>query len=367
MACLSAVVTAKAGNLPPIGKVHIGNRYGQTQPQLATKDGGKSPLATGGFFVAPEGNIMTGSDAAADLQGGILHVYPGSVSEAIVEKTRIAGTRSKFKLKLDLDELAELPAEVRAALIAQQIYKDFDAEFANPAFNIASITAHQIVTWFAWNQDADGSPRESKSSKPNEKWLVSYVGWHEVVPELAELGWLRFAFDAGVTPGDLKAWGVNPFTIIQLEWWQRREGESLIWQHVRAARNGWGTRYLSAAVRDVYRNLLKFVDQPGVPQRFIDVFAVELQEVRDLIAFFSDDAEPLSTERQAEWSRAFLDCGISRITPDAVGRFSFYLPAGFKDGNLRRPLEQVARGLELIGVEPKDWAEFDVARFGRAV
>lgn len=310
---------------------------------------------------------MSGSDAVADLSGGILHSFTGSVPNLIVNETKIARKRSGITLPIDIDSLDELPAEVRAALIAQHLYRDFEPEFANPAFRIAGITAHQIVTWFDWIESVDGAPKDNKALAPNQKWLVGYVGWHESVPHLQELAWLRHAFDAGATSGDLLAWGVHPFTVIQLEWWQRRKGESLIWQHVRAARNGWGTRYLSAAVRDVYRNLISFVDRPDTPPRFIEEFARELQEVRDLLAFFSPDAPKLSDARQAEWSNAFLEAGIKRIAPDSIGRFSLYLKGGFKDGNLRQPLELVARGLEQQGVEPSDWANFDVARFGRAV
>lgn len=310
---------------------------------------------------------MTGSDAIGDLSGGISHTFTGSVPELIVSETKIARKRSDIVLPLNFDEIEEQPAEVRAALIAQHLYRDFEPEFANPAFRIAGITANQIVTWFDWIQSVDGAPKDHKSLAPNEKWLVGYVGWHEAVPFLQELAWLRFAFDAGATPGDLLAWGVEPFTVIQLEWWQRREGETLIWQHVRAARNGWGTRYLSAAVRDVYRNLISFVDRPDTPTQFIETFASELQEVRDLLAFFSPETPRLSEARQAEWSKAFLDAGIKKIAPDAIGRFSQYMRGGFKDGNLRQPLELVARGLEQQGVGPSDWVDFDAAAFGRAI
>jgi hypothetical protein len=83
------------------------------------------------------------------------------------------------------------------------------------------------------------------------------------------------------------------------------------------------------------------------------------------LAFFADDVELLSAERQAEWAIAFGENGHLKILPDAVGRFGQYVPAALKRGVLRRPLEPVARYLESIGVTPETWRDFDETWFGR--
>ena len=303
---------------------------------------------------------MAAVDSLGDVSGGITHYWPALQSETIEDRFALSPARSGKALGIDLDFLGAQSAEIRAALVAYEIYEGFAPEFQTAAYRIAGMNARDIATRFDWSCELP----PSKDVK--DKWLVDYIGANEdLVKRLQELAWLRHAFESGVTGADLLDWGVSLFTVIQLTWWERRPGETRLSQHIRAIRNGWGLRYLEQSVRDTYRNLLLFIDKGDAPTEFLEKFATDLAEVRELQAFFSPNAITLSARRQAEWAKAFLDAGILKIAPDAIGQFAHFLPASFKQGLLRKPLEPIARYLESVGVEPKDWADFDSAFFGR--
>jgi hypothetical protein len=301
---------------------------------------------------------MAAVDVIGSADGGVIHIWPAAQSESIAERLVIAPERSEIKLSLDQDFLHPLPIELRASLIAHELEDHFAGELGTHGVRLATLSAREIVSRFPWNS----GKREEDHTK---KWLVDYFGEpSKVVPALQELSWLRFALDSGATPADLEAWGVHRFTIAQLIWWQRRPGETRLSQHIRAIRNGWGLRYLDETVRDQYRNLFKFIDD--APPQWLERFSVDLDEIREVQDFFAEDAQTLSKERQAEWAAAFLEAGLTKIAPDATGRYAYFLPASFKLGILRKPLEPIARYLETIDVTPSTWADFDQSWFGRS-
>lgn len=302
---------------------------------------------------------MANVDFVGDTSGGITHYWPGRLSDRIEGEAKLSPALSGKELPFPLDFLGDQAAEVRAALIAYELYDGYEPEFWTRAYKIAGINARFIASvWDPTVLTGDGKDH-------SKKWLVGYTGATEnVVGRLQELAWLRHAIGAGATPADLVSWGVDKFTVIQLQWWERRENETRLSQHIRAIRNGWGLRYLEAAVRDVYRNLLQTVDAQQ-PTEFIAEWETELAEVRELQTFFSPDTALLSDKDQKEWAKAFFAAGIEKIAPDAWGQFAHFLPASFKEGVLRKPLEPIARYLQSTGVGPGDWANFDASWFGR--
>ena len=305
---------------------------------------------------------MSVNDAIGEFAGGVTYLWPGDANDQILENFEFPTERSDIQLTIDLEFLKRQSPEIAAALIAEELYRDFRPEFNTDGYRLASINARDIVARFPWN-----SADEKPDLPDSQKWFVEWTGAEErVVLRLQELAWLRYAFDAGATAADLLAWGVDPFTVIQLVWRQRKPGETLLARHIRAIRNGWGLRWLEETSLDTYRNLIKFVDQGAAGEAFLSTFEANLTEVRELLAFFADDAQLLSPERQTEWAIAFGENQHLRILPDAVGRFGQYVPAALKRGVLRRPLEQIARYLESIGVTPETWPNFDDTWFGRA-
>jgi len=342
-----------------------GAYVGETEKAPSTEDGktdgGTAPDIPRGLFRSPRKQWcqMADIDFIGDATGGLTHYWPGRLSEKLEDQASIPDARSGKKLFLDQDLLDSFAAEIRAAVIAHNIYIDYKAEFWTPAYNIAGINARDIATRFSRSEwTGDGTTNA-------EKWLIGYTGAsEEIVGFLQELAWLRSALSAGATQADLLAWGVSKFTVVQLGWWERKPGETRLSQHIRAIRNGWGLRYLDQSVRDVYGNLIRTVDAQQ-PAEFIERWSDDLTDVRALLAFFDEDTPTLSDTAQAAWAKAFLDAGITKIAPDAWGQFAHFLPASFKAGELRKPLEPIARYLESIGVGPKDWAGFDESWFGR--
>lgn len=304
---------------------------------------------------------MANVDQIGDASGGIIHYFPALQSERIAEaNTPIDPTRSDIELTFDLKWIRHQAPAVRAALIAYVVYRGRNIEFNTGAYTLAGLASGTIVEEYF-------KGRESVKEKTNaDKLLVDFFGiGNVVVPSLQELAWLQYALDFGATPGDLVEWGVSELTVIQLQWWKRREGESRLQQHIRAERNGWWLRALAKAVRDSYRNLLKFSDNGTSPEWFATEFRADLDEVLELMAFFDEDAERLPADKQAAWCEAFQSVPFSKLLPDATGRYQHFLPGAFSQGTLRQDVEIIARYLEKIGVQPSDWAAFDESLFGR--
>ena len=326
---------------------------------MSNEDGGTAPELPGAFAFPGESRCQLADIGSP--KGGLTHLWPGRLSDEIEETFKIPKKRGKIALQTDLEFLDQHAPAIKAALIAREIYDGFNPEFNTGAYRLASILSGDIVARFEWEPGHDPEQPES------EKWFIDFLGQNDFISSsLQELAWLQYAFDAGATAADLEAWGVRKFTIIQLIWWQRREGETRLQQHIRAIRNGWGLRYLEQSVRDNYRNLLKFLDRAGADSDwFREKYAEDIAEVRELLAFFSDEAVTLSDEAQAAWCKAFVDAKVQKIAPDAWGQFAHFAPAAFMNGVLRKPLEPIARYLESIGVGPDEWADFDVNFFGR--
>ena len=294
---------------------------------------------------------MSIHDEIGDLSGGQLHLWNSERSEAIAKAFNPGTKRSGLTLDRDL---TGLPQEVIAAEIARNIYRDKALEFGTDTFHIASITSRNILEKFFEKQ------------KDDEKWFIGYFGsGQDVVPTISALGWLHQALEAGATPADLIAWGVEPFTVAQLVWWQAKPGETRLAQHVRALRNGWGLKYLAAAIRDNYGNLSRMIERGQVPDWFLEDFAEDIADVRELLDFFKDQSradekpnEPiaqLTPEQKAEWAKAFHDAGMKKISPDTRGRWAMYPLQALERGELREPLNTVARYFNQIGHKPQDW------------
>ena len=277
--------------------------------------GAPAPETSGAFaFPKKAWCQMAAVNFIGDVSGGITHYWPALLSETIEERFTLPPARSGKTLNVDLDYLDEQSAEIRAALIAFELYDGFSPDFGTAAYRIAGINARDVASRFDWRES------RPENQQPQDKWLVDYMGANEdIVKKLQELTWLRHALEAGATPADLVEWGVSLFTVIQLTWWERREGETRLSQHIRAIHNGWGLRYLEQSARDTYRNLLQFIDKGAAPDAFLDRFESDLADVRELQVFFAEETETLSDARQAEWAKAFLDAGIIKVAPDAWG------------------------------------------------
>jgi hypothetical protein len=299
--------------------------------------------------------IMSIHDEIGDMSGGQSHLWRGERRTAIVEANKFDPTRSGITLKGDY---SELPQEALAAAIASELYEEFTI-LGSSAGNIVSHIARETLG--------------QALAKQPEKPLVGYFGSSlQIVPTAAAVGWLSYAFDAGATEADLLEWGVDVFVVIQLKWWQRREGETLLNQHVRALRNGWVLPWLGAAARDAYRNLYAFID--GFPQHWKDENAVELAQIDELFAFFgtglkgneTPNPETLPEAEARAWALAFAAADVELIAPDARGRWGMLPKQGLASGELREPAYTVARYLKKLGHQPADWpVAFGADYFGR--
>jgi len=314
-------------------------------------------------------------DVIASLKGDITICWGRETQRELVERNQLPTTRSNTDLGLDADFLASQEPEIRAAIIAKALYGEAEGEFNTEAHVLAAVSARLISTYHRHDASEaipDIPPVQlsyaDRSAAP-KVWLVDYfAGSKAATRDLQEVAWLRFAFDFGATPGDLLAWGVSEFAVLQLIWWQRRDGESILQQHIRALRNGWAVRYLSAAVRSEYQALLTMIDAGNrAPEWFLNRYEAEIAQLRELRDFFDVDTARLAPSRAGEWAQAFLAAGLTKATPDAIGKLGWYLSASFKNEQLNLPFEYVARYLEGIGETPESWAQFDeVAFFGRA-
>lgn len=294
---------------------------------------------------------MSIHDEIGDLSGSQIHYWPGERTRSIVEQFKFSTERSAIQLDRDV---SALEPEIRAAEIARSLYQDHDAEFGTEAFTLAAIRARTIASLI--------DPPFDKSAP---KQLVGFIGQkHFLVQWAQELAWLSFAFDFGATEADLLAWGVDEFVVIQLLWWQKRNNETRLQQHIRALRNGWALPALSLTVRDAYANLIRFVDKGQVPGAMIEHFAADFDEVRELLDFFGENAEQLSESKIKQWAEAF-EKNVEFIAPDARGRWGSLPKVSLARGELRWPAVDLARFFERENVKPADLAKLDPAYFGR--
>lgn len=314
---------------------------------------------------------MSIQDEIGDLSGGQIHLWPGQRTEEIQAAFKVSDQRSSIELDRDIDDLLELEPEIRAAEIARNLCKGRYLEFMSETFKLASIRARTIATL---TDPSTLGKAEGKTDKEVDS-LVSFTGSNHVLVRYAqELAWLSYAFDAGANAADLEAWGVEPITIQQLLWWQRREGETLLRQHIRAERNGLALPWLAAAVRDTYGNLLRFVEKNAFPADALDQLADQIAQVRELLAFFevhwSSDKpkpEPLVTLTEDEvkaWAEAFV-ARVDFIAPDAKGRWASLPKVSLGRGELRGQALVIAKYFKHIGVSTAEFANLPADYFGR--
>jgi hypothetical protein len=287
---------------------------------------------------------MSIHDEIGDMSGGQSHLWNGERREAIVEANEFDPTCSGFELKGDY---SKLPLEARSAAIASEIYEEYSI-FDSTPMGVVRHIAREILA--------------QALGKQPEKQLVGYFGSSiNLVPQVSAVGWLCHAFVAGITEADLLEWGIDPFVVIQLKWWQRREGETILNQHIRAIRNGWALPWLEAAVRDSYRNLFAFKDRFAA--EWHERWAYEVKQIEELFEFFgvgpkgNEKATPAElTEADATaWAKAFAKADITLIAPDARGRWAMLPKQGLEGGQLREPVYTVARYLQQLGHKPTDW------------
>ena len=313
---------------------------------------------------------MSIHDEIGSMSGSQFHLWRSERASEIVAANQISPERSKLKVDLDLGELYP---ETGAAEIARIIYEGSAIEFGTESFRIARILANQ--TAFAASQPDRVEAFGFRKSDGEFKDLVGIVSQNdERVANGLTLGWLYYAFEVGATPGDLLNWGVNEFLVIQLQWWQRREGETLLNQHIRALRNGWGLPWLSKATRDNYGNLIREINRGNVPDQIQEHFKNEIAEVRELLTFFGEldlpnetknEPSRLSANRATEWANAFAK-SVHFIAPDAKGRWGSLPEVSLKAGELRGCAAPVARYLDELGYQPSDiGGKLTQAFFGR--
>ena len=297
---------------------------------------------------------MSINDEIGDMSGGQSHLWNGERRNAIVDAHKFDETRSGFELKGDY---SRLPQEALAGAIASEIFAEHSI-LESSAMPVVRHIAREMI--------------ERSFAVQPEKQLVAFFGSSmHVVPTVTALGWLSRAFDAGITEGDLIAWGVDPFVVIQLKWWQRQPGETLLNQHIRALRNGWALPWLAQAERDAYRNLYAFKYRFG--EAWATRQAEEIKQIDALFEFFGTgpkgdkkaEPEELSEKDAKAWAAAFAAEPIVKIAPDVRGRWAMLPKQGLDAGQLREPIYTVARYLQQIGTTPSDWASVPADFFVR--
>jgi hypothetical protein len=294
---------------------------------------------------------MSAHDEIGDLSGSQIHLWPSDRTRAIVEKFPFTKVRSNLKLDRDV---SKLEPEIRAAEIARSVYADNDGEFGTSALQLAAVRARTIASLI-----------DPPVHNDDPKEIIGFVGQkHYLVQWSQELAWLSFALEFGATDADLLAWGVDEFVVVQLIWWQRKPGETLLNQHVRALRNGWALPALAESVRDTYGNLLRFVEKGQVPEEMLKEFEVDFAQVRELIAFFEPQSTQLTDAQRKAWAKVF-EQNVEFIVPDAKGRWAMLPKVSLKKGELRWPTNDLARFFEYSKITPSELAGLEKDFFGR--
>lgn len=294
---------------------------------------------------------MATHDEIGDLSGSQIHLWPSERTRQIVENFSFTDARSGLKLDRDV---SELEPEIRAAEIARNVYADKDGEFGTSAMQLAAVRSRTIASLI-----------DPPVHNDDPKQIIGFVGQkHYLVQWAQELAWLSFALDLGATDADLLAWGVDDFVVVQLLWWQKLPGETLLNQHVRALRNGWALPSLAESIRDTYGNLIRFADKGKVPEDMLKEFEVEFAQVRELLAFFDEQSTPLADAQIKIWAKAF-EQNVEFFVPDAKGRWGMLPKVSLKNGELRWPMNEVARYFEHLQKAPKDLSALDAGFFVR--
>ena len=294
---------------------------------------------------------MSAHDEIGDLSGSQIHLWPSDRTRAIVKDFPFTKYRSKIQLDRDV---SHLEPEIRAAEIARNVYGDKDGEFGTSALQLAAIRARTMASLI-----------DPPFNKEDPKKIIGFVGQkHFLVQWAQELGWLSFALDLGATPADLLAWGVDEFVVVQLIWWQKDPGETLLDQHIRGLRNGWALPALSLSIRDTYENLMRFAEKNQIPQEMLDDYATGFAEVRELLEFFGPAHTELTIDQKKAWAKAF-EQNVEFVVPDAKGRWGSLPRVSLKNGELRWPTNDLARFFEYSKIGPSELAGLPRNFFGR--
>ena len=279
---------------------------------------------------------MSAGQQIGDPKGAIIHIWQSDLWQRILERNPI----QKDELDMGIDLVDGLPQEVLAGTIATEVYEGSTLELGNPTLKIIL----EVVRFAA-----------TKVESALEDRMVGYFGEPKYwLPQALSVGYLARIFDRGITPGQLQHLGISDQVIVQLMWWQRREGESLLAQQVRAELAGWCLPAIAAGYREVWGNLFRFLEKSEGAASFKEFHAEALAEISEVLTFFGNPVE-LSAEAQAAWANAFKD-DLEALLPDIYGQFSHFPKQVLAKGVLRQPLTTLARYLELRGVTSEQFA-----------
>ena len=283
--------------------------------------------------------------------GSQRHLFTGEHYDRVVEETDFGTDQSDIKIQLPAD-YQNLPREILAFHIAAQLYPERVEILNTAALTLAAQISRLIV---------------SEINETDERLVGFYATNGNFTSYAQEIAWLAFVFDTEVTPADLSDWGVSDITIAQLIWYRKKDSETYLDWQVRAIFNGWSLPWLAAAQRELWANLIRAIDRSD-PNWFTEEFALEIGQIREVLAFFSDQSEGASAadalevaktecalpwERQVAWANAFHQAGDAQ--PDAKGRWAMLPKGTLQSGVLMYPLTTLATWLETKGFEPSDW------------
>jgi hypothetical protein len=295
----------------------------------------------------PERGKMSSTQQSGSPSGSFTHLWNSDLGSQIAERHRFSGKRSKLALPIVNQDL---PIEAQLTTIAAQLNAESWLELGNNTFTILNKVAWQAV--------------ESAQLLEAKDRLIGYLTTPSFsLPQILSVAQLARVFDIGYTPADLLELGVPRDVIAQLCWWQLREGESLLSQHVRAELAGLSLPLVGFGYRAIWRHLFRFLGEDETSIAFVQAHEVELSEIRAVLSFFShedssggDTSEPKLTEsEQAKWALVF-NPELELLLPDLWGPFSHFPKDLISKGKLLRPLTTLARYLVSLGITPKDWS-----------
>lgn len=303
---------------------------------------------------------MSSGQQIGDMKGRQLHIWQTDLWGRILQANPIPPATSAH----DIQVAEGLPQELLAGVIASQVYEGSRLEVGNSTLKILVDVTRLAAT---------------KVESTVGDRLVGYFGdpkfW---MPQVLSVGYLARVFDCGITAADLLALGVDDQIVTQLTWWQRREGEGLLEQQVRAELAGWTLPAIALGYRETWGNLFRFLNAAEDAEGFREMHREALTEIEAVLDFFGGVAkhrgeqpvEPsaLSDEEVSAWAQAF-EPDLLVLLPDIYGQFA-YIPKRFvEQGKLAEPLTTLARYLRHIGVTPEQFQSDAtiLARFARNI
>jgi hypothetical protein len=212
---------------------------------------------------------MSSSQHASDFKGRITHVWQTDLWSKIIERNPI----KKSKAAIEKSAYSASPVELVAGQIALETYEGTTLELGNSTVKILADIARSAVSHIADEKD----------------YLVQYQGEPKfLVPQTYSVAILARVFDLGVTPLALLEKGITPAFVVQLLWWQKREDETLLEQQVRAELAGWCLPAVAVGYRDIWGNLMRAISKSTGVEVFLEKYASELKEIKEVLEFFAD-------------------------------------------------------------------------------